>query len=30
LEKKHLRDAFGIVRRLQQGLAFRYQTHVMT
>ena len=30
LERKHLRDAFGIIRRMQQALAFRYQTHVMS
>ena len=30
LEKKHLRDAFGIVRRQQQGLALTYQTRLMS
>lgn len=30
LEKKHLRDAFGIIRRVQQGFALRYQTHLMS
>jgi len=30
LEKKHLRDAFGIIRRAQQGFAYRYQTHLMS
>lgn len=30
LDKKHLRDAFGIIRRAQQGFAFRYQTHLMS
>ncbi len=30
LEKKHLRDAFGIIRRAQQGFAVRYQTHLMS
>jgi CBS domain-containing protein len=30
LEKKHLRDAFGIIRRSQQGFAIRYQTHLMS
>jgi CBS domain-containing protein len=30
LEKKHLRDAFGIIRRVQNGFAFRYQTHLMS
>ncbi|PKQ31870.1 MAG: nucleotidyltransferase [Actinobacteria bacterium HGW-Actinobacteria-2] len=30
LEKKHLRDVFGIIRRAQQALAYRYQTHLMS
>ena len=30
LERKHLRDAFGIIRRMQQALAFSYQTHLMS
>lgn len=30
LDKRHLRDAFGIIRRAQQGFAFRYQTHLMS
>lgn len=30
LDKKHLRDAFGIIRRVQAGFAFRYQTHLMS
>jgi CBS domain-containing protein len=30
LEKKHLRDAFTIIRRAQQGFALRYQTHLMS
>lgn len=30
LEKKHLRDAFGIIKRAQQGFAYRYQTHLMS
>jgi CBS domain-containing protein len=30
LEKKHLRDAFGIIKRAQAGFAYRYQTHLMS
>lgn len=30
LEKKHLRDAFGIIRRHQQAMALTYRTHVMS
>jgi CBS domain-containing protein len=30
LDKKHLRDAFGIIRRVQQGFSYRYQTHLMS
>ncbi len=30
LEKKHLRDAFGIVRQHQQALALAYRTHLMS
>ena len=30
LEKKHLRDAFGIIRRMQQALGYSYQTHLMS
>ena len=29
-EKRHLRDAFGIIRTMQQGLAYAYQTHLMS
>lgn len=30
LERKHLRDAFGIIRRMQQALAYSYQTQLMS
>jgi CBS domain-containing protein len=30
LERKHLRDAFGIIRRMQQALGYAYQTHLMS
>lgn len=29
-DRRHLRDAFGIIRKAQQGLGYLYQTHLMS
>lgn len=28
-DKRHLRDAFGVIRKAQEGLGYAYQTHLM-
>ena len=29
-DKRHLKDAFSLVRTAQEGLAYTYQTHLMS